>query len=271
MNDPKPANASSTEQPIQVEVAARTAFSPTCSDCRYDLAGLPDGRCPECGLAFTRASLERLWLAKQARNRAVPMASINAVLLIMMVAPTCLTQAMDVQVLATVLVWYTALLTTFLIINRDRWIAYSHLLIFFLVPLLVILPTVAATPIGLYAATAIAMIAAVICWLALKWSPLTSAIVLLVLFAVPLAGFGALMFTMALEDIAAGRYWSSLDKPTPFGWVAMPAPLARQAGVLIIGVAIVIGAIITAYARRALVRLKARSKRENPPSPAARA
>ncbi|MBY0261178.1 MAG: hypothetical protein K2Q20_02475, partial [Phycisphaerales bacterium] len=32
-------------------------LTPLCPTCRYDLSATPDGRCPECGNAFTRAHL----------------------------------------------------------------------------------------------------------------------------------------------------------------------------------------------------------------------
>lgn len=37
--------------------AAQAVFIPKCLSCAYDLSGLPDGRCPECGAAFTRQEL----------------------------------------------------------------------------------------------------------------------------------------------------------------------------------------------------------------------
>lgn len=40
---------------------AESGFSPVCLACAYDLTGLPDGRCPECGGAFTHADLQERW------------------------------------------------------------------------------------------------------------------------------------------------------------------------------------------------------------------
>ncbi|MBY0261269.1 MAG: hypothetical protein K2Q20_02945, partial [Phycisphaerales bacterium] len=37
---------------------AHHTFTPVCPACRYDLSATPDGRCPECGGAFTHARLK---------------------------------------------------------------------------------------------------------------------------------------------------------------------------------------------------------------------
>jgi hypothetical protein len=44
-------------------------FVPLCPSCRYDLSGLPDGACPECGARFELLALAREWAD---RGRAVP-------------------------------------------------------------------------------------------------------------------------------------------------------------------------------------------------------
>lgn len=38
-----------------------SGFSPVCLACAYDLTGLTDGRCPECGGAFAHAGLQERW------------------------------------------------------------------------------------------------------------------------------------------------------------------------------------------------------------------
>jgi hypothetical protein len=45
-------------------------FAPVCPACRYDLGGLPDGLCPECGARFTREDLE---IAHRIRHARVPL------------------------------------------------------------------------------------------------------------------------------------------------------------------------------------------------------
>jgi hypothetical protein len=49
------------------------AFTPTCLHCRYDLRGVPDGCCPECGTGFTLARLRSEFEAAESR---VPLGAI---------------------------------------------------------------------------------------------------------------------------------------------------------------------------------------------------
>lgn len=255
---------------IPAKLDVQSTFVPKCLDCRYELSGLPDGRCPECGLAFTYAALKRLWQAKQAKKRALPVKVLNFVLLVAMFGPMCLVSFEEFWVLTAALTWYTLLLACWLYINRNWWIVRSWVLLFFLVVLFHLLFLIAATPIGLYAGVAIAAIAVIICWLALRWSPLVSSIMLLVLLVLPTGGSGLLMLVMSNDDLATGRHWSSFDMPTQHGWMAMPAKDALHGGQMIIVIAVVIAVITLSYARRAFVRLKAMSKdREDRPPPTA--
>lgn len=43
---------------------ASPMFVPECPECRYDLTGLPDSKCPECGIPFSHATLRALWHQK---------------------------------------------------------------------------------------------------------------------------------------------------------------------------------------------------------------
>lgn len=45
---------------------------PTCPACRYDLSGIPEGRCPECGEPFTHESLARAAQERRSWRSAAP-------------------------------------------------------------------------------------------------------------------------------------------------------------------------------------------------------
>ncbi|MFN7020242.1 MAG: hypothetical protein ACK4WH_02800 [Phycisphaerales bacterium] len=47
-------------------------FIPECPACGYELTGLPDGPCPECGTGFTLDALRRAWLNPPARAWTMP-------------------------------------------------------------------------------------------------------------------------------------------------------------------------------------------------------
>lgn len=51
-----------------VAMATSPGFTPVCSLCQYDLSGLADGRCPECGSEFTQKQLWLLSITPQQRS-----------------------------------------------------------------------------------------------------------------------------------------------------------------------------------------------------------
>lgn len=57
-------------------------FTPQCLSCGYDLSGLPDGRCPECGAAFTHEGLFRRATEKAADLRTVLQGLTSALVVI---------------------------------------------------------------------------------------------------------------------------------------------------------------------------------------------
>ena len=57
-------------------------FTPRCLSCQYDLSGLADGRCPECGTAFTHADLLGRAAHKEADLKTVAQGLTSAMLVI---------------------------------------------------------------------------------------------------------------------------------------------------------------------------------------------
>ncbi len=47
-------------------------FIPRCTECRYDLSGIPEGVCPECGTPFQLAALRQSWFAPQLKRKVDP-------------------------------------------------------------------------------------------------------------------------------------------------------------------------------------------------------
>lgn len=54
-------------------------FIPTCPGCEYDLTGLPDGPCPECGTRFSASALREAWLNPPARPWTLPAFTLLAI------------------------------------------------------------------------------------------------------------------------------------------------------------------------------------------------
>ena len=61
-----------TESPLPTPDAQVPGFIPRCAACRYDLSGIPEGVCPECGTPFRISELRRAWLAPQLKRKIDP-------------------------------------------------------------------------------------------------------------------------------------------------------------------------------------------------------
>jgi hypothetical protein len=240
-------------------------FTPLCPDCRYDLAGLLDGRCPECGLRFTHDGLRRLWIARR-RAKADRWKTFGRIALgVALLLPGCLISKDSPAGLAFALFFWSVCAGVWAWTNRSWWIAHSYFLLIFLAPLLFMTITVAATPFGLVASCVLGAMACGVAWMSLRWSPLISGIALLGVVVAPLSLVALLMLIESSGDMAAGRYWSSFDQPTPHGWCALPAPQSHRIALWLFAVAGAVAAVVLAYARRAIVRVRSHAKaRPNP-------
>lgn len=236
-------------------------FVPVCEDCRYDLSGLADGKCPECGLAFRRERLRYLYLVRQRARRewrsAVPGLFIGTVLA---VSPLLCGLGLHAGTAALLAIW-TLGLGAWLVFTRRTWPVGAHVLTLYLVPLMLFATIHAATPYGLPAVGAAALAACAVSYVALRHEPLKAAGLIAALLVAPALLLSAFLFAASVQRAADGHYWTDFDYPTPTGWRAIPAPMGVRAGAWLLGLALAVGAVVALYARRAAVRLRARSKR----------
>lgn len=124
MGQKHPENSAAAEVPVRGD----PSFAPMCPTCRYDLSGLPDGACPECGRSFERAQLEaeyrRVWAERLARRRISPDWILAAMALPCLLAlPVAFTGSPRDQQAAsfwTLLLWSVTLYWAW----RGRWVVF---------------------------------------------------------------------------------------------------------------------------------------------------
>lgn len=264
-----------SEPQTSVDEAPPPGFEPLCLDCRYDLTGLADGKCPECGVRFTHAQLQRVHAArleaKRDRHKALLGVPLGLLAWLSPFAAAFVGSALEIPMRGMPNArWYVALLSSVLMhavcsalwfrLRRGVWIAESYRVLGFAVPIVLMMPIVLETRLSWVACAGLTLYAAVFAYLALKWSPLVSGAILVVVCGIPPLVWGGAMLADATMQLNAGHYWSNFDYPSPHGWRAMPADQCRDSawGVMLFGVGI--GVVISLFARRALVRLKHRPR-----------
>lgn len=248
-------------------------FQPRCLDCGYDLEGLEDGRCPECGGRFTRAMLVRMYFARQeARDSRIaglqglsgwvvaylaPLVGFFVTRPLHVGLPRLIAHDWTLRFGAVVAVGVHAVgAMLWFWTNRDRWIAKAFYVLAFIPPLIFTALFVLETPYGVVGCVCLALYAAVYAHLALKWSPLVSAVLLLLCIAAPVLAWGLKMLADGQHQIAAGHHWSNSDYPTARGWYAMTAKQCREASYGVIAFGLLLAGMISLSARRAWVRLR---------------
>ncbi|HLP83374.1 MAG TPA: hypothetical protein VK157_03410 [Phycisphaerales bacterium] len=238
-----------------------TAFAPKCLDCSYALVGVTTSRCPECGLAFTLEKLSRHADAVRAsredranviRGLLTPLIVLASVLGLSIDTP--LTAVAYILAMAAVIALQYWLLRHVLAAQAWIWL----------------LPLVPLTTLGLGMLTAqhpapwllaFAAIAVYFAVLALRGSPLVSAVLLLCVYVAPVLLVSIVIFVHSNGRLNDGYYWTEFNRPTPTGWKALPAPNGKAASVWMALGAVAVGAAVPAYARRAMVRLNRVRKR----------
>ena len=242
-------------------------FVSHCPDCAYDLSTLPDGRCPECGLAFTHARLLRAWIARQAKVKSrrsamrtaslVPFSVAAIITLFWLATATASTYfgfGMSITLLA-------ALIGLFVYVRGDRLLTHSHELLCFVVPLFMLFFAIAGNP-EPYPGMAVAAAAAVvICYFALRDSPLISGVLILGLGALPLTVYGLSMLLHGQLRVNGGHYWSDFDWPSFPRPRALKAPEAVVGGLWMLALSGVLAGVTIFFIRRALVRIRRAGRR----------
>jgi hypothetical protein len=245
---------------------APTLFVPRCLDCGYDLSGLADGKCPECGLRFEHAQLfehARLMKVRKVETRQRRARKIwelgliaSAIGFVMLLGGRWSGIIFSAEAfLVAIAGWSVVLLFWMFVVDR-QWYLQAHRILGFAVPLVLVLVVVSATPHRWWSAPVTIGLVCVLCVGALRGSPLVSASFLLGFGALPLIGIGVLVWIHAATTIALGHGWTQIDKPTPNGWKPLLASEAMGIGRWITIAGVLIAVFIGFFARRALVRLR---------------
>lgn len=239
-------------------------FVPRCPDCRYELSGLADGNCPECGLAFRMYALERQWISRQRvrddryyQKIAARFGSLAILFLLLGTGPWA----------GEFLIFIPLFGSWVLAIALMRWVwadslrTQAHLWLFTVIPLWGISAGVSASEypmigLGLCVAGALA-----ISWTALKGSPLWSSLFIVPFGPAPLLLIGLAMVWEGLHLRAQGHYWSSFDWPAYPRWAALPVSRSILVGSLAIIASAAMTGVVLMFVKRALVRLRKRNWR----------
>lgn len=242
-----------------------TEFTPSCLDCGYELKGLPDGKCPECGLRFEHEALKlhhAVLLEQRRESRArwkrqgwhvffgaaalsMFICTVNGILPIF----SPITFVIAFVVWAGALIYWTKYV-------EPGWFVQAHRILGFVLPLAIMLLIVSGTPHRTWSVpvTLAAMVG--VCFVAVRGSPLVSSLVLLVAAIVPMMIAGMLIRHHAASILAKGFGWTELDKPTTNGWKPLLASEALQIGLAMEVASIAIACIVAFFVRRAMVRLR---------------
>lgn len=236
--------------------AQATHFVPRCLDCDYDLTGLDDGRCSECGHWFTHEHLFAAYTYRQqvrakrfSRIRHIPLAVAYVPFLF---APGTESYvgfgAFSAMLAVGALSWF--------LFNRGKFIEGSHWLLVLIPPLLSMFIGVTTVENGRYGMAGVAVTIVAVCFLALRGSPLLGSLILGGGGIVPFFLFSMWLLTDSLVAQRRNHYWSSFDYPAFPRWRAFTAVQAQQAGYFLVVLVAVLAICMVLVAKRSTVRLR---------------
>lgn len=235
------------------------AFVPRCLDCQYELTGLADGQCPECGLVFRVYELERRWISRQRLRDERFVMQMGA----RFAAPAWL----GVLVLLgpfSLHIWaFAALFVSWVwavVLFGRTWRAWlltkSHQWLWTLAPLASMAVGASASRHPAAALGFICVGALAVSWMALKDSPLWTSVLLAPFGPGFLFIVGTAMVVNALILRSEGAYWSNFDWPAYPRPAALPVHRSLLIGCLALAASGAMAGVMLVFVRRALVRLR---------------
>ena len=236
-------------------------FVPRCPRCRYDLTGLRDGRCPECGARYAIASLIAEWRARQARRTTDSEFLFGALLMLPAMIPV------DLRDLAA-LAWKAPVLaclwgTTWVWLRRRSAELHdpeeAHRLLWLWAPCVCTAIGVARTPIlNEFVPAVMLLIAGLATVTAWRRAPERTSVVASIALGTPAAAIALIGLAMVLSATAGragGHHWSFADYPSWY-WQGVPGrargvnnqDAVGLGGVLLAGGSVLLAGIVSMWA-----------------------
>lgn len=242
---------------------ASRRYIPRCPTCRYDLTGLRDGACPECGNHYQHAALRAAWeLAESRRPKRTGHETLY--LAALLAAPPCCLIEYPFGLIATALMWPLAVVWCVQHWDRLRD-ERAYWMLWLLLACARTLVGLGPVPLAPVAACS-ALAALWVLYHAFRHTPAESGAALFGAAAVVLLPVGFLAAAQGGAGVASGHYWGAFDRPRHLPFMDLLGPshvrAMTNAGMLKIGItALVAGAVAASvaalFARLVFKRLRA--------------
>jgi hypothetical protein len=200
---------------------ATRRYIPRCPTCRYDLTGLADGSCPECGNRFRHAELRAAW---EAAERSRPRTTGHEALYVaaFLALPPCCLIEFPYGVIATSLMWVLAV--TWCIQQWDRLRQErAYWLLWLLLACARSMVGLGPLPVGPVAVLA-GFVGLWVLFHAFRHTPLESGAILFGALTLALLPTGLLATAQAAAGAAAGHYWGAFDRPRHLPFMDLLGP-----------------------------------------------